>query len=428
MDYRQAVRFHEAAKAYGSILGLNSIRALLQELGDIWKELKAVHIAGTNGKGSVCCFLASALTGAGYLTGQFNSPAVFGLRDAYRINGVCISEEEYAGCMEAVAWACRRMTKRGMRHPTVFEVETALAFVWFYRRECEIVVLETGMGGSTDATNLITDPLCSVFTSIGIDHTAFLGNTLEEITAVKAGIIKKGRPVISTVQAPAAERMLKQYASLQNAPFSTAEQMKEIQIGQGTLGCVHPRLGRLTLSMAGSYQAENAALAAAVLFSLRTYGYSLTEDDIRKGLEAAVWPGRFECICKRPLFYIDGAHNPDAAARLKESLLAHFPDRRRIGIMGVLADKPYGELLEILLPLFEKIYTVTPKNPRALPAEALAAEIKKRGTPACVAQSVSEACEKALEQGRDDVITAFGSLFYLDEVKKEIKKKGGDIA
>ena len=193
-------------------------------------------------------------------------------------------------------------------------------------------------------------------------------------------------------------------------------------------GCVHPRLGRLTLSMAGSYQAENAALAAAVLFSLRTYGYSLTEDDIRKGLEAAVWPGRFECICKRPLFYIDGAHNPDAAARLKESLLAHFPDRRRIGIMGVLADKPYGELLEILLPLFEKIYTVTPKNPRALPTEALAAEIKKRGTPACVAQSVSEACEKALEQGRDDVITAFGSLFYLDEVKKEIKKKGGDIA
>lgn len=177
MNEMEAALFHEAAKKYGSVLGLSSIRALMKELGDEFQALNVIHIAGTNGKGSVCCFLASVLKEAGFLTGQFNSPAVFDLREVYQINGTWISGEEYASCMEKVAKACEKMTQKGLPHPTVFEIETALALVWFLRRKCEIVLLETGMGGATDATNVIERPLCSVFASIGMDHMDFLGDS-----------------------------------------------------------------------------------------------------------------------------------------------------------------------------------------------------------------------------------------------------------
>lgn len=429
MDYLQAAAFHEDAKRYGSILGLDSIRILMGELGDAGQKLKIVHVAGTNGKGSVCCFLASVLKEAGYLAGQFNSPAVFGLRDAYRINGVCISKEEYADGMQSIADACGRMTKKGLRHPTVFEVETALAFLWFFQKKCDIVLLEAGMGGRTDATNLIQKPLCSVITSVALDHTAFLGNTLEEIALAKAGIIKEGCPVVSDLQLPEVEGVLRQEAKSRRASYRTAVQMEQTCMESGQLSCIHPALGKLTLSMGGSYQAQNAALAIEALAILRQSGFPVQKEQIQKGIENAVWPGRFECICKKPLFYIDGAHNPAAAIQLKESLKRHFARLRRIGIMGVMADKPYGEMLDILLPLFERIYTVTPDNARALPADILAEEARKRGGLAFPEKSVESACKNALKQGKDVVITAFGSLFFLDEVKQwmNIQKQGGDL-
>ena len=171
MNFTQSVQFHEDAKKYGSILGLDTIRRLMHELNDVHAKLNVVHIAGTNGKGSVSCFLASALKEAGYIVGQFNSPAVFDLREVCQINGAWIGESEYASCMEETALACRNMTQKGFSHPTVFEIETALAFLWFFRRKCDIVLLETGMGGALDATNLMERPLCSVFTSIGMAHT-----------------------------------------------------------------------------------------------------------------------------------------------------------------------------------------------------------------------------------------------------------------
>ena len=429
MDYKQAVQFHEETKKYGSILGLESIRELMHELGDVWEKLKIVHVAGTNGKGSVCCFVGSVLKEAGYLVGQYSSPAVFGVRDVYRINGMCISEEEYADCMQVVAEGCGRMVERGMRHPTVFEVETALAFLWFYQKGCDIVLLETGMGGTTDATNLIRKPLCSVITPIGMDHMAFLGDSLAKIAEAKAGIIKEGCPVISAVQLPEAEHVLKQRAKVCHAPFYVAEQMDSVCMEFGKLCCVYPGIGELQLSMAGSYQTENAGLAVKVLIVLRELGFSVPKEQIRKGLKTAVWPGRFECICKEPLFYIDGAHNPAAAVRLRESINCHFPGMKRIGIMGVMADKPYGEMLDILLPSFERIYTITPDNPRALPAAVLTKEIEKRGGRAFAEESIASACQSALCESCDSVIAAFGSLFFLNEIKQEItrKKRGGDL-
>lgn len=442
MTFEEAAEWHEETKKYGSVLGLEKIRNLMHELEDVWKKLKIVHIAGTNGKGSVCCFLASALREAGYKTGQFNSPAVFDPREVYQIDGTWIGEDDYAECMSQVKAACGRMTARGQGHPTVFEIETAAAFLWFYREKCDIVLLEAGMGGSTDATNLIERPLLSVLTPVSMDHMEFLGGSLEEIAKVKSGIIKCGCPVVSAPQPIAVEKIFRNAARKKNASYRQAavvsQSRTEIceprgvtseggaerrfeEAGAPLLCYRHPSLGEVRLSMTGSYQAENSSLAIETLLLLCELGYSMTEEQILTGLLNARWPGRFECVCESPLFYIDGAHNKDAAIKLRETLTTHFPDRRKIGIMGVMADKAYGEMLDGLRGVFERIYTVTPEHPRALPAEALAEAARSRGIEGIakesVEQAVRDACKDAAEEGKGAMAAAFGSLYYLREVK-----------
>ena len=212
MTYEDAAEFADSTKKYGSILGLESIRNLMQELGNVQEQLHIIHVAGTNGKGSVCAFLSAALTEAGYRVGRYNSPAVFERREVFRIGETMISKEEYAAVFERVQTACEVLTKRGCPHPTVFEVETAAAFLWFYEKKCDLVLLETGMGGETDATNLITHPVCSVLTSIGMDHMQYLGNTIEEIAKVKAGIIKKRCPVVALKQGDSVCEVIKNKA------------------------------------------------------------------------------------------------------------------------------------------------------------------------------------------------------------------------
>ncbi len=429
MNYAEAVQFHEEIKKYGSILGLSSIRALMHELGDVWKELNIVHIAGTNGKGSVCCFLASAFKEAGYLTGQFYSPEVFDLREVYQIGGEWIEKEEYASCMKEVSAACEKMVQKGFSHPTVFEVETALAFLWFFRRKCDIVLLETGMGGETDATNLMEQPLCSVFASISLDHMAFLGDSIEKIAEVKSGIIKKNCPVVTIKQQPGVEQILRKKAEELHADYHIAPAIAESKIKDGRLTFIYPGLGEVKLSMTGSYQTENAALAIRTLQILGKRGYFVTKMQILKGVEKAKWSGRFECLSKNPLFYIDGAHNTAAAEELSVSLMQHFPNLKRIGIMGVMADKPYREMIHILEPEFETIYTVTPDNKRSLSAEKLAEEWRRQGVGAIAKESVQDAVKAAYDEAEADgeaaVVIAFGSLYYLKEVKcalYEIKK------
>ena len=422
MNYAEAVRFREDTKKYGSILGLKSIRALMHELGDIWKKLKIVHIAGTNGKGSLCCFLAAVLKEAGYQTGQFNSPEVFDVREVYQINGEWIEKEAYASCMEEVALACEKLTQKGLSHPTVFEIETALAFLWFFRRKCDIVLLETGMGGETDATNLITQPLCSVFTSISLDHMDFLGDSIEKITEVKAGIIKKGCPVITAKQTPKAERILRKRAAECHAAYYVTPEIAENKRKDGRLIFSYPDLGEIKLSMTGSYQIENASLAIKTLRILEKCGYPVTKMQMLKGIETAKWSGRFECLSNKPLFYMDGAHNTAAAEELRISLLNCFPDSKKIGIMGVMADKPYREMITVLKPVFQQIYTVTPDNARALPAEQLAEAWQLQGIEAIDKESIYDAVKTACESADDEdtMIIAFGSLYYLKEVKRAL--------
>ena len=421
MDYTQAYVFRESLKAYGSQMGLDGIKSLMQELGDIWKELNIVHIAGTNGKGSVCCFLASALSEAGHCVGQFNSPSVFGARDAYRIRGARISREEYASCMAEAAASCQRMTAGGKRHPTLFEVETAVAFLWFFKRNCDIVLLETGMGGATDATNLIETPLCSVFVPIQLDHMEYLGTSLTEIADIKAGIIKKNCPVVTVCQPKEARIVLKQRADLLNAPYIEAPVISESYIEGDKLCYTYPKLGKLCLFMKGSYQVENSTLAIQTLFLLRERGFACSDTQIRKGIETAKWEGRFECLSQNPCFYIDGAHNPAAAKMLAASLKREFGAFQKIGIMGVMADKDYGEMLEILLPFFDVIYAITPDQPRALPAQTLADAVCQKGGKAkafrCIKTAVAAAVNEIAGKERH-MAAAFGSLYSLREVKQ----------
>lgn len=431
MTYDEAVEFVESTKKYGSILGLESIRNLMQELGNVQEQLHIIHVAGTNGKGSVCAFLSAALTEAGYRVGRYNSPAVFERREVFRIGETMISKEEYAAVFERVQTACEVLTKRGCPHPTVFEVETAAAFLWFYEKKCDLVLLETGMGGETDATNLITHPVCSVLTSIGMDHMQYLGNTIEEIAKVKAGIIKKGCPVVALKQSDSVCEVIKNKAEECDSRCILVEvpqymQEKPIQKQciqypvQGTTlqdahyGSVHTALG-------GIWQRENLSLALAVLKLLEESDYSITKEAVQNGIAKTIWHGRYEVLQTEPLFIIDGAHNPIAAKRLKETIEKDFTNREIIYIIGVLADKEHEKMLRLLLPGAKAVFTVTPDSPRALDGEILAKEAQKYADNIWYVPDIGKAVKMAKETAKEsDVILAVGSLSYLKEVKKAL--------
>lgn len=422
MTYDEAVEFADSTKKYGSILGLESIRNLMQELGNVQEQLHIIHVAGTNGKGSVCAFLSAALTEAGYRVGRYNSPAVFERREVFRIGETMISKEEYAAVFERVQTACEALKKRGCPHPTVFEVETAAAFLWFYEKKCDLVLLETGMGGETDATNLITHPVCSVLTSIGMDHMQYLGNTIEEIAKVKAGIIKKGCPVVALKQGDSVCEVIKNKAEECGSRCVLVEvpqYMQEAPIWGTTLQDVH--YGSVHTALGGIWQRENLSLALAVLKLLEESGYPITKEAVQSGIAKTIWHGRYEVLQTEPLFIIDGAHNPIAAKRLKETIEKDFTNREIIYIIGVLADKEHEKMLRLLLPGAKAVFTVTPDNPRALDGESLAKEARKYADTVWYVPDLGKAVKMAKETAKEsDVILAVGSLSYLKEVKKAL--------
>lgn len=422
MTYDEAVEFVDSTKKYGSILGLESIRNLMQELGNVQEQLHIIHVAGTNGKGSVCAFLSAALTEAGYRVGRYNSPAVFERREVFRIGETMISKEEYAAVFERVQKACEALIKRGCSHPTVFEVETAAAFLWFYEKKCDLVLLETGMGGETDATNLITHPVCSVLTSIGMDHMQYLGNTIEEIAKVKAGIIKKGCPVVALKQGDSVCEVIKNKAEECGSRCVLVEvpqYMQEAPIWGTTLQDVH--YGSVHTALGGIWQRENLSLALAVLKLLEESGYPITKEAVQSGIAKTIWHGRYEVLQTEPLFIIDGAHNPIAAKRLKETIEKDFTNREIIYIIGVLADKEHEKMLRLLLPGAKAVFTVTPDSPRALDGESLAKEAQKYADNIWYVPDIGKAVKMAKETAKEsDVILAVGSLSYLKEVKKAL--------
>ncbi|MCC8159999.1 MAG: HD domain-containing protein [Oscillospiraceae bacterium] len=392
MNYRESREYINGASKYGIVPGLSNITELCAALGNPQEKLKIIHIAGTNGKGSTGAFIRSALTDAGIKTGHFSSPAVFEYREQFTIDGENISEGKYAYYMSLVREAADKMEP----HPTPFEMETAAAFEYFRGEDCGIAVIEAGMGGGADATNVIGKSLVSVITPISADHTKFLGTGIEEIALEKAGIIKKNGIVVSARQTDAAMAVIERVCREKGAELIVSENDTEYEI-----------------SLDGDYQCQNAALAAQVLRRID----GVSESNIKNGLKNAVWHGRFEKISDNPVFIIDGAHNADGAEKLAASLKKDCGAERLIFIMGVLRDKDYRKMAEITAPMAEMIYTVTPDNPRGLSNEILAETIKEYN-PNVRALSLDAAVKMCVKE-ESAVTVAFGSLSFLGKLKKK---------
>lgn len=425
MTYEEARAFIDDTARYGAVLGLTSVTELVRRLGNPQDKLKFVHIAGTNGKGSTLAYISTILKEAGYRVGRYISPTIFDYRERIQVNEEYITKEGLARLTAQVQEACRQMVQDGFSHPTTFEVETALAFLWFREMNCDIVVLECGMGGLTDATNVVKTTLVSVFAEIGMDHMGFLGNTVQEIARIKGGIIKPDTLAVSTVQRPEVRKVLEDICLAQHTEFREVrkEELKDIRYGFENQKFSYRTMKNLKPALAGSWQIENAALAVETVLALADCGFPVSEEQIRKGLAKTVWPGRFMVVDRRPLFVVDGAHNRDAADRLLETVRLYFPDKRKIMIAGVLADKEYDYVMSLLTPLAARVITVmTPDNPRALPAEELAEDIRNYNENVEAAESLSDAVRRARAYaGEDDLILAFGSLSYLGDLIRQVR-------
>ncbi len=429
MNEREVYEFIDSAGRLGIVPGLDSIRELCERLGDPQRSLKFVHIAGTNGKGSVSAFISAALRAAGYRVGRYISPVIFEYREKIQVNDSYITKKALCRGMERIKEACGCMEASGYCHPTAFEIETALAFLYFQEKKCDIVVLETGMGGLTDATNIVENTLVAVLASISMDHMRFLGGSLEKIARQKAGIIKKGCHVVSLRQEPAAMQVIEERAAEAGCALTVADPAlaAHIRYGLERQRFDYGGYKGLEITLAGRYQIDNGALALEALKALAEKGFPVREDRLRRGFLEAKWPGRFTVIGRKPYFLADGAHNEDAAKRLAESLQFYFANKRIVYIMGMFRDKEYEKVIALTHGLADQIITVAaPGNPRALSSYELAQEVVRYHPGVTAADSLEEAVEAAyLMAEKEDVIVAFGSLSFLGRLMDIVAARGG---
>ncbi len=432
MNFTEAEAYIEEITRTKKIsLGLSVMEELLRRLGNPQDGLSFIHIAGTNGKGSTLAFVASVCQAAGCRVGRYHSPSVFSYCEKIQVNGESIPQEDAARLIGRVRQVSGEMEAEGFSHPTAFETETAVSFLYFKEKDCSLVALETGMGGEGDATNVVKTTVCSVIASVSMDHMQFLGDTLEEIARVKGGIIKEGRPTVLCGQGETVTEVIREICGRKHSPLvlSRPREAEVLETGLSGSRFHYKGFRDVKIPLAGEYQIINACTALEVVEILRDLGYDIGENAVYRGMASVRWPGRFEVLLDRPVFLIDGAHNPEAARRLKRSLDLYFPNRRMIYIMGILADKDYREIVRITAPLAERIYTVTPESPRALSGEALSSWIEGQAEAIGFHGRVQAECgmrdavRDALSQaGEDGVIVAFGSLSYLGELSKALKE------
>lgn len=430
MTYDEVMKYIEGVNRFGVHLGLARIEELLKRLSNPEKNLRIIHVAGTNGKGSFCAFISQILIESGYKVGRYISPTLYDYRERIQMNHEYISKSAVAAYMTKIKDICTAMVSDGYEHPTLFEIETAMAFLYFKDEHCDIVVLEVGMGGRLDSTNVIADPLLSVITSISLDHTQVLGGSICEVASEKAGIIKRECPVLVYEQDKEALEVVKKESILQKAPVTVTD-WSLLQVTECSLEGQYfnyKAFKDLKITMCGVYQVYNAAAAVDAACRLKSAGIKIEREAVYKGLERAVWPGRFEILQRCPLVIADGAHNPGGAKALKESLDTYFHGKKLIGIMGVFADKDYQKILEILLPNFKTLYTHRPKNKRGLDAGLLKEAAQKAPNSlefVCAADTIEEAAGMALENAKeDDVIISFGSLSTIGYLSRFIKNGG----
>ena len=429
MKYEQALEYLEQMNIYGSVLGLKTSLELCRRLGNPQDNLQFVHIAGTNGKGSILAYVSTVLSAAGYKTGRYVSPTIRDYRERIQVNGRMITKKAVGELAEQVKEVCDEMVADGFPHPTVFEIETAMGFLYFKQMGCQIVVLETGLGGLLDATNIIKNTLVAVFASISMDHMAILGKTITAIAEQKAGIIKAGCSVVTGLQEPEVMDVLCKCAKYNKCDLIIADvrNAQKVRYGIAKQQFDYAGLKNIEITLAGKCQISNCVTAIEVIKVLEANGFSISEKALRAGLKETKWDGRFTVLKKRPLFIADGAHNIDAAKKLADSLRFYFTNKRIIYIMGVLRDKEYDKVIAETYSLADQIITLTPPdNPRALSGYDLAVAVKEYHPSVTAVDSVEEAVEIAeLLADKDDVIVAFGSLSFLGRLMDIMEKKKG---
>lgn len=428
MTFRKAMDYIESISKKGSVLGLDTTRELLRRVGNPQEKLKFVHIAGTNGKGSTLAFISTILTAAGYRTGRYISPVIYSYCEKIQVDGEYISMEAIAAIVEILKKACDEMVADGFEQPTVFEVETVMAFLYFLNEGCDIVVLETGMGGRDDSTNVIPSPLCAVITSIGLDHLGVLGNNLAEITECKAGIIKENTNVVLYSQSHEVMEIIEEKCKRENTSLSITAPENIIRKENSLYGQVfdYKEFIDIKIHLLGEYQLKNAAVALEVVRVLRTKGYNIPDDVVRRGMEQTRWPGRFEIINNRPLIIMDGAHNPDAAEVFRDTVKEYLNGYVKIFVMGVLRDKDYQSIIKLTNDLASAIITINPDNARALLDTELKDainEIKEKDIPVIAAGRIESGIEMAsqiaIQLGHEKTaIVVFGSLSFLGDLGK----------
>lgn len=428
MTFAQAMDYINSVSKRGSVLGLDTTRELLKRLGNPQDRLKFVHIAGTNGKGSTLAYISTILTEAGYRTGRYISPVIDSYCEKIQIDGEFISTQAIAAITEVVKTACDDMVREGFDQPTVFEIETAMAFLYFLNENADIVVLETGMGGRDDSTNVITTTLCSVITSISLDHVGVIGNNLQEIAECKAGIIKENVPVVLYGQSSAVEKAIKDRCSKTGSPLVITRPEALVRKENSLYGQIfdYGELKDLRTTLLGEHQLRNAAAAIETVNVLREKGFHITDEQIRAGIEQTRWSGRFEVVQARPLMIMDGAHNPDGAQSFVKAVQEYLTGYTIIFVMGVLKDKDYLQMIQLTNKLADAIITINPDNARALSDMELKETIdrvKTRNIPVVAAGRIEAGVEIASRialqfHHEKTAIVVFGSLSFLGDLKK----------
>ena len=416
MTGQEAVELIRQEAWTGRKPGLSRTRELLKRVGDPHQKLKYVHITGTNGKGSTAAMVASVLAQAGLTVGLYTSPHLWSFHERFQVNGVPISDDALGRIAERVIQA-----GRGMEDPaTEFELMTAVGMLYFLEAGCDLVVLEVGLGGRMDSTNVIPAPEVAVITNIGLEHTRELGDTLAQIATEKSGILKPGCDAVLYHQSGEVEKVVSDACRRQGIPLTLTDPEGLRVLGSGREGqtFTYRDWGTFHISLLGRYQLYNAATALEVVAALVRRGWKISEEAVRQGLRATVWPARMELTHRNPDVLLDGGHNPQCMGALRRALKELYPNRKIFFLTGVLSDKDYPSMLGEILPLSKQFVTVTPDSDRALSAEDLAQYLRQAGAEAQPCGGVSEGIQTVLDLAQpNDVVCVCGSLYMIGEVR-----------
>ncbi|HZK00075.1 MAG TPA: folylpolyglutamate synthase/dihydrofolate synthase family protein [Tissierellaceae bacterium] len=428
MEYIDAIAYINDKEKFGSRLGLSSISKLMELLGNPQNDLNIIHVAGTNGKGSTSSYIASCIKTAGYKVGLYTSPYLERFNERIQINGIDIPDESLGEITFMVKEAADKMVKEGMEHPTTFELVTAVGFLYFKKEKVDYLVLEVGLGGRFDSTNVIKKSLASVITSIDFDHISQLGDTLAKIAYQKAGIIKENGIVISYEQEKEVADVIEEVAESNKAELYISKNKNIDTIKESDSGNVfdyrfkEEYLLSVKTSLIGEYQVYNASLAITTLLVLREKGFiKISNQDIYNGILDTKWKGRLEVLKRDPIFLIDGAHNIQGINHLAKALELFTYERLILGI-GILKDKDVDHMIERLIPMADIVVATEVKIPRKLEAEELASKIREYNENVYIEKDIKEAIDKAFSlANKEDLILFGGSLYLIGEVRTLVK-------